>query len=164
MVKCMSSKVNLLALLAFLLTCCATPKVVQDYQRDSVVVIVKDSVILRDSIVMVAIPVESASSILPDSDTSRLETSLARSVAFVAGGKLNHTLTNKDALIPIKITIPEKVHSEQREKAMIYRQIETVEVEKELSRWQNFILVLGYSVLIAVVLWLINKIRKFVVK
>jgi hypothetical protein len=41
---------------------------------------------------------------------------------------------------------------------MIVRQ--TIEVEKELSRWQNFIQMLGYGVLVACVLWLINKVRK----
>lgn len=153
----------LLALLAFLLTSCATPRVVQDYQRDSVVYIVKDSVILRDSVVMVTLPVESASGILPNTDTSHLETSVAESTAYIdSKGRLCHTLTNKDALIPIKITIPEKVHSEQWKKSMIYRQIETVEVEKELSRWQNFIQVLGYGVLIAGLAWLIWKLSKII--
>ena len=153
-----------LLLFLSLLGACSTPRVVQDYQRDSVVYIVKDSVILRDSVVMVTLPVESASGMLPNTDTSHLETSVAESTAYIdSKGRLCHTLTNKDALIPIKITIPEKVHTEQWEKAMIYRQIETVEVEKELSRWQNFIQVLGYGVLIAVVLWILNKVRKFVV-
>ena len=158
----MSSKVNLLALLAFLLTCCATPKVVQDYQRDSVVVIVKDSLVLRDSVVLVEIPIESRSErlVVAEADTSVLETSVARSEAFVAEGKLHHTLTNKEALIPIKVTIPEKVHTELRAKALVHREV--VEVEKELSRWQNFIQMLGYGVLIACVLWLINKVRKIV--
>lgn len=157
----MSLKADLLALLAFLLTCCATPKVAQDYQRDSVVVIVKDSLVLKDSIVLVEIPTERERLVVAATDTSVLETSIARSEAYVAEGKLHHTLTNKDILLPVKITIPEKVHTELREKALVHREV--VEVEKELSRWQNFIQLLGYGVLIACVLWLINKVRKIFV-
>lgn len=143
-----------------LFVACSAPRVIQDYQRDSVVVIVKDSLILRDSVVLVPVPQEGATAVLPDTDTSRLETSVARSEAFVKDGRLHHTLTNKDALLPVSITIPTKVHTEHREKAMVWKQV--VEVEKELSRWQRFIQALGYGVLLACVLWLINKVRKIV--
>lgn len=152
---------NNIALLAIcgLVGACATPKVVQDYQRDSVVVIVKDSLVLKDSVVLVEIPTERERLVVAATDTSVLETSVAKSTAFVnEKGQLCHTLTNKDALLPVKITIPEKVHTELREKALVHREV--VEVEKELSRWQNFIQMLGYGVLIACVLWLINKVRK----
>ena len=141
---------------------CSAPRVVQDYQRDSVRIIVKDSTIFKDSVVLVEIPTERERLVAAATDTSRLETSVAWSEAFVADGKLFHTLQNKDALLPVKITIPEKVHTEQRERAMIYKQTEIVEVEKELSKWQNFIQMLGYGVLIVCVLWILNKMRKFV--
>lgn len=157
----MSSRANLAVLSAFLLVSCAAPKVVQDTQRDSVVVVIKDSLILRDSVVLVPVPSGESSAILPQSDTSRLETEVAVSVAFIADGRLHHTLTNKDALLPITITIPTKVHTEQREKAMVYKQTEYIEVEKQLSRWQSFILSLGYGVLIAAAIWLAMKVSKF---
>ena len=140
---------------------CSTPRVVQDYQRDSVRIIVKDSTIFKDSVVLVEIPTERERLVVTEADTSHLETSVAWSEAYVADGKLYHTLQNKDALLPVKITIPEKVHTEQREKAIVYRQTEIVEVEKELSKWQNFIQMLGYGVLVACVLWILNKMRKF---
>ena len=147
-----------------LFVACSAPRVIQDYQRDSVVYIVKDSLILRDSIVLVPVPQEGATAVLPNTDTSRLETSVAKSVAFVnERGQLCHTLTNKDALLPVSITIPTKVHTEHREQAMVWKQVETIEVEKELSRWQRFIQALGYGLLLACVLWLINKVRKFVI-
>ena len=145
-----------------LFVACSAPRVIQDYQRDSVVYIVKDSTIFKDSVVLVEIPTERERLVAAATDTSHLETSVAWSEAFVANGKLFHTLQNKDALLPVKITIPEKVHSEQSEKALIYKQTEIVEVEKELSKWQNFIQALGYCVLIACVLWILNKMRKFV--
>ena len=141
---------------------CSTPRVVQDYQRDSVRIIVKDSTIFKDSVVLVEIPTERERLVAAATDTSHLETSVAWSEAFVADGKLHHTLQNKDALLPVKISIPEKVHTEQREKAIVYKQTEIVEVEKELSKWHNFIQMLGYGVLIACVLWILNKMRKFV--
>lgn len=143
-----------------LFVACSAPRVIQDYQRDSVVYIVKDSTIFKDSVVLVEIPTERERLVAAATDTSHLETSVAWSEAFVADGKLYHTLQNKDALLPVKITIPEKVHSELSKNTMVIRK--TVEVEKELSRWQNFIQMLGYGVLIACVLWILNKMRKFV--
>lgn len=154
---------NNIALLAIcgLVGACATPKVVQDYQRDSLTVIIKDSIILKDSVVLVEVPMESDKSVVFSTDTSRLETSVAKSTAYITEkGQLCHTLTNKDALLPVKVTLPMQVHTEKREAALIHKVVEIVEVEKELSRWQNFIYMLGYGVLIACVLWLINKVRK----
>ena len=91
-----------------LIYACATPRVVQDYQRDSTVVEVRDSLILRDSVIFVEVPKESDKAILPDADTSRLETSLALSEAWVNEGRLYHTLRNRQgALIPIEVKVPE---------------------------------------------------------
>ena len=158
----LASKIMLYLAVCSLFVACSAPRVIQDSQRDSVRVIIKDSLILRDSVVLVEIPQEGTTAVLYDTDTSRLETSVARSEAFVKGGRLHHTLTNKAALLPVSITIPTKVHTELREKAMVWKQVETIEVEKELSRWQRFIQALGYGLLLACVLWLANKVRKIV--
>lgn len=145
-----------------LMTACAAPKVVQDYQRDSVVVI-RDSIRFRDSLVLVPVPQGSDKAVLPDSDTSRLETNVAESVAYVADGKLHHTLRNKDAaLIPVTIKLPERIHYETRDKIIYNRIVETVEVEKELSRLQRFMMSLGWVVLIGAVAWLAWKIYRLV--
>ena len=145
-----------------LMTACAAPKVVQDYQRDSGVII-RDSVRFRDSLVLVPVPQGSDKAVLPDSDTSRLETDIAESVAYVADGKLHHTLRNKDAaLIPVTIKLPERIHYETRDKIIYNRIVETVEVEKELSRLQRFIMSLGWVVLIGAVAWLAWKIYRLV--
>lgn len=145
-----------------MMTACAAPKVVQDYQRDSVVVI-RDSVRFRDSLVLVPVPQGSDKAVLPDSDTSRLETDVAESVAYVADGKLHHTLRNKDAaLIPVTIKMPERLHYETRDKIIYNRIVETVEVEKELSRLQRFMMSLGWVVLIGAVAWLAWKIYRLV--
>lgn len=137
---------------------CSAPRVVQDYQRDSVRIIVKDSTIFKDSVVLVEIPTERERLVAAATDTSHLETSVAWSEAFVADGKLYHTLQNKDALLPVKITIPEKVHTELSKNTMVIRQ--TVEVEKQLSKWQSFLITLGYTILVAIAVWLIMKVRR----
>ena len=145
-----------------LMTACAAPKVVQDYQRDSVVVI-RDSVRFRDSLVLVPVPQGSDKAVLPDSDTSRLETDIAESVAYVADGQLHHALRNKDAaLIPVTIKLPERIHYETRDKIIYNRIVEIVEVEKELSRLQRFMMSLGWVVLIGAVAWLAWKIYRLV--
>lgn len=145
-----------------LMTACAAPKVVQDYQRDSVVFI-RDSVRFRDSLVLVPVPQGSDKAVLPDSDTSRLEIDIAESVAYVADGKLHHTLRNKEAaLIPVTIKLPERLHYETRDKIIYNRIVETVEVEKELSRLQRFIMSLGWVVLVGAVAWLAWKIYRLV--
>ena len=159
----MCSKSSVVAFIAvlWLVFGCGVPKVVQDYQRDSVAYIVRDTTIFRDSVVYVPIPIESDKAVVFQSDTSRLETSVAKSEAFITeGGRICHTLTNKDALIPIEVKLPKYIHTEQ--KAMVRNVREEVEVEKELSRWQNFIKTLGYAVLIAGLAWLIWKLSKVI--
>ena len=158
----MSSRNNILILaLCGLISACATPKVVQDYQKDSVAVEVRDSLIMRDSVIFVEVPKESDKAVLPDADTSRLETSLALSEAWVNEGRLYHTLRNRhEALIPIEVKLPEYIHTE-KEYLVREKQV-TVEVEKELSRWQSFIQALGYAVLIAGAAWLAWKLSKIV--
>lgn len=160
----MSSRNSILLLAIILCISCSAPRVVQVTQRDSVVVRIKDSLVLHDSIVLVPIPVESSSAVLPDRDTSRLETSVATSVAYLnESGQICHTLTNKDALLPVRIVIPERIQVQERDKALIRKGVEIVEVEKEMSRWQNFIQMLGIGVLLAFAVWLIIKVRQLVI-
>ncbi len=158
----MNSRVSI-ALVCMLMTACATPKVIQDYQRDSVNVMIKDSIRFRDSLVLVPVPQGSDKAVIPDSDTSRLQTDIAESVAWVAEGQLHHTLRNKDAaIIPVTIKVPERLHIEKEVVLSAYKVTEIVEVEKQLSKWQQFLQALGYVVLIGAVAWLAWKIYKFV--
>ena len=159
----MSSRVSILVVCA-ILTSCATPRVVVlDHQRDSSVVMIRDSIRFRDSLVLVPVPQGSDKAVLSDSDTSRLETDVAESVAYVKDGKLHHSLRNKDAaLIPVTIKLPERIHAESRDRLIYNRIIEQVEVEKELSRLQRFIMSLGWVVLVGAVAWLAWKIYRLV--
>ena len=143
------------------LTGCGTQRVVQDMQRDSVAVTVRDSVIYRDSVVLVEIPTESDKAVLPDSDTSHLETSVAESVAWVAEGKLHHRLRNKEAaIIPVTIKMPERLHYESKELLRYNRIVETIEVEKELSRWEQFLQSIGLAAVIGLLVYIITRLAR----
>ena len=161
----MVNKATLFATATFLslVVSCAVPRVVQE-QRDSTVINIKDSIRFRDSLVLVPVPEGSDKAKLPDTDTSHLRTSVAESEAFVKDGILHHSLRNRsEAVIPIRITIPERIRTEERGLTRYLKQVERIEVEKELSRWQRFLQGLGWTALIAVVLWIINKVRQLVV-
>lgn len=148
-------------LLAIMVCSCGPAKIVTEFQRDSVIVHVRDSVYLRDTVIMWQVPAESGANTLPESDTSYLQTNLAESRAFIENGRLRHTLRNKsEAIIPIRVSIPERIHTEERGLTRYERIVETVEVEKELSRWQNFIMSVGYAVLIAGLAWMIWKLSR----
>lgn len=151
------------ATLLSLVVSCAVPKVVLE-QRDSTVIHIKDSIRFRDSLVLVPVPQGADKAKLPDTDTSFLQTSVAESEAFVKDGVLHHSLRNRsEAVIPIRITIPERIRTEEKGLTRYLKQVERIEVEKELSRWQRFLQGLGWTALIAIVLWIINKVRKFIV-
>ena len=154
-------------LLLALMVCvaCGPTKIVTEFQRDSVTVYVRDSVFVRDTIVKVEIPAESGANVLPDTDTSFLATSLAESRAFVENGRLHHTLRNKsEMLLPVKVQYVDRVRSEQKDSIVSKKIVETIEVEKELSKWQNFIMSLGYAVLIAGSAWLVWKLSRIIMK
>ena len=149
---------SLLTVAVVAMVSCGPARVVQDYQKDSVVTVIKDTTIFRDSIIYVKIEAEKESAIIPDTDTSRLSTRYAESEAYVSGGQLHHSLRNRsEALIPIETKIPITIHFESNSSIRDKRTVEVVEVEKQLSRWQRFIQALGYGVLIAVILWIANK-------
>lgn len=149
-----------LALLA--LTSCGAAATLTE-QRDSLVVHVRDSVVYRDSVIYVPVPEGGDKAKLPDTDVSFLQTSVAESEAYVKDGVLHHSLRNRsEAIIPIKVSIPERIHSEERGLTRYLKEVQRIEVEKELSRWQRFLQSVGWSALIAGALWLAMKLAKMV--
>lgn len=149
-----------LALLA--LTSCGTAATLTE-QRDSLVIHVRDSVVYRDSVIYVPVPEGGDKAKLPDTDVSFLQTSVAESEAYVKDGVLHHSLRNRsEAIIPIKVSIPERIHSEERGLTRYLKEVQRIEVEKELSRWQRFLQSVGWSALIAGALWLAMKLAKMV--
>ena len=149
---------SLLTVAVVAIVSCGPARVVQDYQKDSVVTVIKDTTIFRDSILYVRVEADKELAIMPDTDTSRLSTRYAESEAYVKDGQLHHSLRNRsEALIPIETKIPITIHFESNSSIRDKRTVEVVEVEKQLSRWQRFIQALGYGVLIAVILWIAKK-------
>lgn len=158
----MSSRLNLLWCLLLTLGC-GPAKIVTESQRDSVIVHVKDSVIFRDTVILVEVPHESDNARIPDADTSYLQTSIAESWAYISNGQIFHSLRNKsEMLLPVKVQYRDRARVEKSDRVMWRHIVETVEVEKELSRWQNFIMSVGYAVLIVVIAWLVWKLSKII--
>lgn len=148
-------------LLAIMVCSCGPARIVTEFQRDSVIVNVRDSVFIRDTIVKVEIPAESGANVLPDTDTSFLATSLAESRAFVENGRLHHTLRNRsEMLLPVKVQYVDRARYESKDSIGFRQIVETIEVEKELSRWQNFIMSMGYALLVAGLAWLVWKLSR----
>lgn len=151
------------ATLLSLVVSCSTPyETVQLF--DTEIVHIKDSIRFRDSLVLVPVPEGTDKAKLPDTDTSFLKTSVAESEAFVKDGVLHHSLRNRsEAVIPIRITIPERIRTEEKGLTRYLKQVERIEVEKELSRWQRFLQGLGYFAIGFFGYLIVNKVRKFIV-
>lgn len=142
---------------------CGPAKKVMETQKDSVAVVIRDSTIFRDSIIYVKVEAEKDSVVLPDTDTSRLSTRYAESEAYVSNGQLHHSLRNKsEALIPIETKIPITIHFESKASIRGKRTVEVVEVEKQLSRWQRFIMALGYGALGLLAGWIAIRLSKII--
>ena len=129
-------------------------------QKDSLSVKTENSVIWVDSLIQAPLPLESESVRIPDSDTSHLETSAAESDAWIADGQLHHTLRNKETSIPILVKLPQYVSSTTSEKYLLKTEIKTVEVPRDFTKWQSFLMVTGKLALAAIALLVVGKIIK----
>lgn len=146
---------------ALLLCSCAAQRAAQETQRDSVRVETIERTVYKDSIIFVPLPAENDAASLPDSDTSRLETSLAESEAFVKDGQLHHSLRNKETLLPVPVKLPSVIRQEYAYALRDRKVVEVVEVERELSWWQHTLLSLGGGLLAATAVWILLKLGKF---
>lgn len=157
-----------MCLFVYLLLCfvsCSTPRGALASQKDSVRTVITERVVYRDTVIHVPVPVESDNAVLLDTDTSFLRTSLAESEAFVRGGKLHHSIRNRsEQLQPINLKLPEKIL--QTDNFLMKQQTVTVEVERELTRWQKLLHALGlgtFVALCAALLYMaIRIVRKFI--
>lgn len=132
--------------------------------RDSLVLHIKDSLAIRYIPVEVPVPVEVMREIIPSSDSSHLETSVARSDAFIdSTGHLHHTLENKaGSSLHVDVPVEEHFHTEQQQASHAEKETVIKEVEKPLSWWQKFWQVSGivlWSLLGAGLVGLILKIK-----
>ena len=127
-------------LAAVMLLGCCPCRHLQTLQRDTVAVIIRDSVYLHDTTLLWSPPDESSQALADTS--SHLETSLAESDAAIINGRLIHSIRNRsESIVPINVTIPYKVHSESRESLSERTAIK--EVPRELTWWQVLWIRLG---------------------
>lgn len=120
---------------------CGTPKVIYKTNteyRDSVRVEIRERLV-HDT-VSVEIPVEVEKVVIPDTDTSRLENTFAKSEAFVdSNGFLHHSLESKHQTIDVPVDIPVADTTTTHTSSALEQKEETkVEyVEKELTWLQK---------------------------
>ena len=139
-------RIALIALMFLAASCGVCKKPQRPPQKDSVVVYVRDSiniidkVVERDSVVYIELPRESSQNILPTFVPSHLETSLAKSDAYVDSLGLHHTLTNKSTSLPATVPVTEHTvitdHTHQADS--VATQTTHEEVEREFTKWEKF--------------------------
>lgn len=95
----------LIFILTILFVGCASQKIVYVPAEAETIIEYRDSIIHIKDTITVPIPVERVVEIVPDLDTSRLETSIAYSEAFIdtESKKLRHTLRNKETALKGKL-------------------------------------------------------------
>ena len=152
----------LVAICALLVTSCGAAGKIQNTAtieyRDSVRIVEH----IKDSLIYVPIPLEKNQAIVTLGDTSKLETSVAKSVAFLnKEGQICHTLENKsDRTLPASVPVHSKeifhgVTSSKKEALT-----RTVYKEKELTWWQAFRMGAFWwlvSFLVAALLWIFRR-------
>lgn len=125
---------------ALLVTSCGTAGKIQNNIETEYCDSVRIVEHIKDSLIYVPIPLETNQAIVTLGDTSKLETSVAKSVAFLnKEGHICHTLENKSdrklpAIVPIHFKeIFQGVTSSKKEALT-----RIVFKEKELTWWQRF--------------------------
>lgn len=123
----------------------------------------RDTTIWRDSLIRVPIPLEKDQVIANLGDTSRLETSVATSVAFIGkDGLLHHSLENKRGTLDTVVKIPSRMIWTSITNTSRETITKEVKVEKELTWWQKFRIGAFWWLLGAVVLLLLWTFRKLI--
>ena len=118
-----------------------------------------------DTLAKIQLPDETATNITGDS-TSTVETSVATSTVKIdKSGKVTHTISNKrDPLfIPTKFL----VRAVQQKTEMTIKEREYIPIEKELTKWQKFLIYAG-GVLVsaiggAILFGIWKLIRRFII-
>ena len=136
----LANRLPAVMLAAVILFGCCPCRQLQTLQRDTVAVIIRDSIYLHDTTLLWSPPDESSQTIADTS--SHLETSLAESDAAIVDGRLIHAIRNRsESIVPINVTIPYRVHSESLES--LSERTVAKEVPRELTWWQVFWIRLG---------------------
>ena len=143
-----------LILICFLLCGCGTTRYVPVKEIEHV----RDTVILKVDTVRMTIPVEKIVEVVPAMDTLRMETSVAKAMAYAdtATGTLKGKIENKPYEQKKEIQYTEKIRTVEKR----------VEVPVEVVKWKNRIphwvwFSLGFNLLFLFILFLRIKIKRF---
>ena len=141
----------------------APPSVSHHGRQDSIREKIVERIDTIKVMVPVEIPVERIVNVLPDTDTSILETSVAVSTAFIDSlGLLHHTLDNKaqtieksvDVTVPVSETTHEEFHSKV-DSDTVY-----VAVPAQLSKGQKFLINMGWGAIAVLVVTIIIFVKR----
>ena len=146
-----------LALVVCLATGCGTQKEYIDREK----IVYRDTTAWRDSIITVPIPLGRDQAIVSIKDTSKLETQVATSIAYVSkDGQIHHTLENKPVTVEAIVKIPSRTIwtniTSEKERTVI----KTEWRDKPLSWWKSFQIRAFWWLLGAVVALLLYVFRK----
>lgn len=119
-------------------------------------------IITKDSLIFVPVPLEKNQVIAHLGDTSRLETSIARSTAFIGeDGFLHHILENKsEEKLPVVVPIQSKAIFTGVSHTEAHTVTNYVEVDKPLSAWKSFKLAAFWwlaAIALALLIWTLRK-------
>ena len=116
-------------------SCSTVREVVRTEYRDSLVV-QKER---YDSLIFVPIPLEKDQAIVHVGDTSKLETSLAESTAFIGdNGHLHHSLRNRnEKTLPVLVPVTSQIIYHGVTNTSAQTLVKTEWKEKPLSWWQS---------------------------
>ena len=143
-------------------TGCSTVKYVD---REVEKVVYRDSVAWRDTTLYVPIPLGKDQAIVSTTDTSRLETSVAKSEAFVNGeGQICHTLENKRGSLEAVVKVPSKTVWIETTSETTHTVSKTEYRDKPLSWWKKLKIDAFWPLCVAVLLLLVWTFRKLIIK
>lgn len=158
---CLWSSAGIAVLMAVLMAFCSCGMVryvpVETVRTDSVLTVVKTETIYKKDTVYIEIPRQTAERITTDT-VSSLENDFAISDAWITSdGTLHHTLETKAQEIAKEIETPV-----ERKDSISYRYryrtaVETVEVEQELTWWQQTQIYGFWTLAAIIIVWLLWK-------
>ena len=141
----------------YCLVSCGVHKPVIVSQKDSIRVEIRERIV-HDTAYF-TLPAQSSSIVTRDT-TSTIELDFAKSVAAIRDGFLHHSLETK----PKTIEVPVYIHVHDTTEVKIEGDTIYVEVERQPTKWENFLEVCGYILLGIVALCLIGIILKFALR
>lgn len=151
---------NILTFITIILltTACATQKSVVVQSKEEVKTILRDSVVIRDSIVIT--PIERIVDIVPQYDTLHLQTSLAKSKAWV--DTTTHSLRGE-------ITNKEQTQNKNRIEVRYVNRIDSVFIEKPIPypnpvpyvpkvyKWSLWFSIIVLLVVFGTIIWKLKR-------